>query len=222
MNIQRAIDKFYENYRDEKNFLLYQAALAEVYKKAKKESALLYSDFTIAYQSIIESTAKLCFELNLKDSMSAFTAFDYLLWNGYFSKDKSYAYEINKRLNINGYYSLDIINGHGVCLNKVHLLDGILKAMNYESYLITNLVKEPFKQNYMPKIDRKVNAQKNSSSKILQFLTLPIQQVFGNHACTLVRKNSVYYVYDPTNLCVYKLNKFLQADMIGGELVLLI
>lgn len=40
--------------------------------------------------------------------------------------------------------------------------------------------------------------------------------VFGNHVCTLVKEGNLYYVYDPTNLCVFKLDDFLQANVIGG------
>jgi hypothetical protein len=188
----------------------------KIFKMLAEDTIKKYPDSIEAYKSIINSTAQLCHELNLKDSMDIFVVFNYLLWNGYFSKDKNYIYTLSERKNLMGYFGTDIINGKGVCLNKSYMLDNILNTMDYKSYMICNKVPKKIIRDYKPNIERRIKKHGQIPMKINAFLFSPITNITGNHACTLVEKDDVYYVYDPTNLCVFKLDKFLQAGIIGG------
>lgn len=69
------------------------------------------------YNQVLEKTVKLALELNLTKSLEYANLFTYLLWNGYFSLDKKFAFKIEDRLLSEGMYFLDIFKGNGVCLN---------------------------------------------------------------------------------------------------------
>ena len=191
-------------------------SLSKRFQEMSEEKLKMFPASLTAYKSIINSTAQLCHELGLDDSMDIFVVFNYLLWNGYFSKDKDYFYTMAGRTNMFGYYGADIINGQGVCLNKSHMLDSLFKTMNYESHMVFNKVDKKMTLAYKTDIERKIKNQGESSIKIWSLLLEPISNITGNHACTLVKKDNVYYAYDPTNLCVFKLDDFLQANIIGG------
>lgn len=191
-------------------------SIKKMFQRMAEDTIKKHSASLASYKCIIDSTAQLCHELNLKDSMDIFVVFNYLLWNGYFSKDKDYVYTMSGRTNLWGHFGTDIINGQGVCLNKSHMLDSLLKTMNYESHMIINKVSKKMSRDYKPDIERKIKKPGQLSIKLGAFLLSPITSIAGNHACTLVEKDNVYYVYDPTNLCVFKLDNFLQAGIIGG------
>lgn len=192
-------------------------SLREIIQEMVDDNFQKYHESILAYENIINSTAQLCNELNLKDSMDIFVVFNFLLWNGYFSKNKEYAYKMSGRKNLFGYFGIDIINGQGVCLNKSSMLTEILKAMNYESYMIFNKVNKGLTLDYRPDIERKIIKKGQLFIKIGLVLFNPLANVVGNHACTLVKKGDSYYAYDPTNLCVFKLDDFLKANIIGGK-----
>lgn len=243
--LQVKMDKFYKRYSDEKykkgfwakEFeqckkegliseeeyeksmaqLKYMSNFGIIFGGYREENLEKYSDSIMAYNCIINDTVKLCHELNLNDSLSVFAIFDYLLWNGYFSENKNYAYSFYGRTNIFGYFGTDIINGKGVCLNKAAMLDRILKSMNYESFLIVNKPSKKIVIDYIPSIEREVTKQSRLAVNIISLFCNPITNVTGNHACTMVKTDNLYHIYDPTNLCVFKLNKFLEADIIGGN-----
>lgn len=190
--------------------------LDSICQELEKKETEEYKDALLPYKNIVDSTAQLCQELKLNDSMSIFVVFDYLLWNGYFSKSKNYFYTKSGRKNIFNHYGLDIINGKGVCLNKAKMFEELLAVLNYESYLISNRVNKKMTVDYKPNIKRKIKKEGQIPMEILTFVLNPITKWVGNHACTLVKKDNVYYVYDPTNLCVFKLDDFLEAHIIGG------
>ena len=48
----------------------------------KNEDFKKHEESIVAYNKIIESTAKLCRELNLNNPEAIFVVFNYLLWNG--------------------------------------------------------------------------------------------------------------------------------------------
>ena len=219
--LQQQMDKFYERYQviegsEHTDISESSISVKKILQDMTDETLKKHSDSIEAYKLIIDSTAQLCHELNIKDSMSVFVVFNYLLWNGYFSKDKDYIYTIGGRTSLMGHFGTDIMNGKGVCLNKSHMLSGLLNIMNYESHMVFNKVSGKFTDNYRPCIERKIKKYYQLPMKIGAFLLNPITNIIGNHACALVKKDDVYYAYDPTNLLVFKLDSFLKADVIGG------
>ncbi len=56
-------------------------------------------DYYVAYQSIIKATSSLMKELGVDNPLLTSVAFEYLLWNGYFSEDKELMYSLSNRVN---------------------------------------------------------------------------------------------------------------------------
>ena len=111
---------------------------------------------------------------------------------------------------------MDIINGHGVCLNSSDFLNSIYQSADYESYLLSNKLSKVLKKEDVLDIERKVKEEAFSSKMIRKFMN-PASNIIGNHVCTLVNSNNTFYAYDSTNLCAFTLDNFLKANVIGEK-----
>ena len=65
---------------------------AEVYEKKCYINNIYYEDLIEEYNMILKKTSKLAQELNLKNSLELSILFMFLLWDGYFSKNKKNKY----------------------------------------------------------------------------------------------------------------------------------
>lgn len=155
------------------------------------------------FEKIIQKAAKLNKELKIDSSLQSCNLFSYLLWNGYFSKDKTFRYQdfdiINER-------AKNVMLGYGCCRNIASLLSYYL----YENNIQTEKIYTYFNPKRIsitdePKINRKVILEKSEEKE---------KKVF--HVSNLVKDDEKCYVYDATNLCISRL-KNDKIKMINGR-----
>ena len=204
--------KRFVNYYDDSTIKLYTEALA------KQRSIVSNEPYYEAYLNIIKRTARLIPELGCYNSISASIVFEYLLWNGYLSKDKDLVYSITDRINNTTITGADIMRGKSVCLNNADMLTRVLKEMGNESYIMGCGVFPPkgLKREYKPPIERKMIPERKNFIKKL--VLSPFIKKIGNHAVTLTRVGETYYIVDPTGLSFATINDVLKAKYIGFDL----
>lgn len=144
------------------------------------------------YGQLLDNCAILIKELNLKDSLDKANFLTYLMWTGYFSINRSVRYEIKNRINLDGLEALDIMDGRGVCINFSVMHKDLLNRVGVNATVIYNhLTIEHL--NYQPDFEMKVKMSK------LERLTTRINRKKIDHACTLIKDDNGFYVYDSTN-----------------------
>lgn len=179
-----------------------------------------YKEAIDAYNNIINNVACLCRELKLNDPLKVSIVYSYLLWNGYFSENKEYNYSLSKRLIIPNYDGLSIMTGYGVCVNNVDMLNKVLMAGLYDADII--IVKQDMKMTRYdkPNIRRNI-VEKDIFDKIKSYLIYkPRDEYFNNlfnHICNLINIDGNYYLYDPTNVCLYSLEDAPKGRLMGGH-----
>lgn len=206
-NQEKRITHFYKFYSEEqvnkfKDFF------------ASKREEIKSSDFYCAYLSIIKNAALIIKSLGVDNPFQASVIFEYLLWNGYFSKNKKLVYSISNRSNNIGALGLDIMLGKSVCINNATMLSDILNEMNIRSYVVGCKVNnsEKNKLSYKPNIFRNIEDDKNSIFSSI------FGKIIGNHAVTLFEWNNMYFLSDPTSLGFLNFNDFMRAKFIGAKL----
>ena len=115
-------------------------------------------------------------------------------------------------------YFLDIIFGHGVCLNYADALNRYLQVCEIESAPLVCKVNAFKRQDleYYPTITRNSKKVRVSfSNTILSRLTFLIEKV-GNHVITLVKEHNHYFAYDPTNLIALNINDDKTSSIVTG------
>lgn len=203
-------------------FRFYSKEVVEMFGDILKEEreAVKGQPFYLPYEEIIEKTAKLLKEIGATDSLTASAAFQYLLWNGYLSKDKELLYSVSYRKNNLSLAGADIACGKSVCLNNADMEAQVLRAMGKEAYIIGCRIDPTTALNleYKPPIERKIDEHVKLSHRVLSKLVewTPLRKI-GNHAVTLVKAEGRYIVSDPTNLCYANFDDFMNVKVVGSE-----
>lgn len=174
------------------------------------------------YTNIIEKSAKLLKELNLNDPVEISVLYEYLLWNGYFSKDNNLSYSLSGRKNSLGLVGADIMNGKSVCLNNADMLTNLLQECDIEAYTVGCTVPAGKDANfqYNPDIERNIKEpsyRDKISSKINNILHLDI---LGNHAVTCFKNGETYSASDPTSLAFLNFSELKKMKYVGSDLEL--
>ena len=175
----------------------------------------------LSYKKILNSTSILASELSISNSLELSILFSYLLYNGYYSKTGEHKYKLENRSIIPGFFSYDIFNGNGVCLNYSVMLSDILINNGYKATIIVNKLHDVANPEYMMKIERGIVNPK-INTKIIHSLLSPLSNLIGNHACTLIIDNDMPYIYDPTNLTMFDCvsNRMANHALGKGEILL--
>ncbi len=173
-----------------------------------KRDSSIYLNHT--YQSILAKTAKLFNELGQIDTLCVSVLFEYLLWNGYFSKDKSFKYSLAHRKNIPTVLGASIMNGSGVCLNICSMLVKIFNKLGMEAHLIgVRIPAEVPSGFYVPDINRKILRDRVSNNNV--------SNKRANHALCLVKENDSYFYVDANNLLFANNSDVLKVSYVGFE-----
>lgn len=163
-------------------------------------------DELINYNNILISVKNLYKKLEIKDSFEIFYTFSYMLHNGYFSVNKRYEHNINKRIINSDHDSLSIMTGYGVCVNNSDMLYDIYNKLNYNPYMIANFCNKL-------EIDRYDLRKRIIIKEDLN----KIPKNIANHVCVLVKDNKYNLIYDSTNIGYFKINNLKEAYIINGE-----
>lgn len=207
------IDRF-NNFYDEDIIKAYSKAFQQEREKVKNE------EYYESYFNVVKNVASLIKELKLSDPFAASIVFEYLLWNGYLSKDKKLVYSMQNRINNIVLTGADIMRGKSVCLNNAAMFTDVLERLDVEAYLLTCLIdiNTPLEMKYKPSIQRNVVKPSFMSETLSKFLNLlPIKNI-GNHAVTLFSSKDLWYISDPTNLTFMEIDDFLHARMCNSDI----
>lgn len=216
---------FYEIVSDVSNYLLvpensldlqYLYTIGEDYNERKKEVIQLFSNEVEKYDNIIKITAEFIKEVGLQDNYTSYyTIFSYLLWNGFFSKDMKYIYNNNDLLDLKGFEGLNVISGKGNCRSISNILNSISQQLGFDTHFLINSYRTNYR-NYILDIERNDEYGLILPSKLHDVsYDMTIDSV-GNHASILINQNGNFYVYDCTNLSVYKVDETLIANLYNG------
>lgn len=172
-------------------------------------------DLVDKYNKILSQTVKLSKELDIDNSLELSILYTYLLWNGYFSMNKNLFYDSNMRKQIIGLYPLNIMHGNGVCLNFSYMLKDFLRMSGFGSAVLYAKVEDGLIHSYRPNINRPVSKIKLNTIILRKIFSPPKNS--PNHAFTLIKENNKYYVYDPTNICMFNVESTKKVNLLGGN-----
>lgn len=168
------------------------------------------------YKALLQKCKLLAKELNLNNSLEIANLYTWLLWNGFFSKNKELKFQSHNRVLIPGNYSHDIMSGIGVCLNFSDMLSDFLNEFDFSSATLINYTGDDCERSYKVDIER-VASKTKLSYKMMTLLIKPIIKKVGNHAFNLIKENDKLYIYDSTNLSAFKLEDKNKCIMIPGK-----
>ena len=210
-----------EKYNNFNNFYIEPAVdmFNKIFSNAKEDTKKM--DFYEPYLNIIKKTSDLIKESNVSGPLQSSVLFEYLLWNGYLSKDNNLVFSTSDRILNLGLPGADIVRGKSVCLNNAMMLNEVLRESGFESYILgcnvdTSLPK--INLEYRPNIERNVDEKTGLKYKVLSSIAkvTPIKHV-GNHAFTLINYDGKYVICDPTNLTFLENNGLFKANFVGAD-----
>lgn len=194
--------------------LQYLYQMGESYAKMKNKNFEQYFESISHYDSLVHTTAQIVRELGIQgNSTSYYTVFAYLLWNGFLSWKENYIYDKHQLLGIEGFDGIDVICGRGSCRAIADFFQRVLRQFDFRTHFLVNSVHTTSKYHY-PAIDRY-----DKEGMIPQSSTFSSDRqidIIGNHASVLLLQDSNYYIYDVTNLSVYKVDDPLVAHLYNG------
>ena len=182
------------------------------YFSKREEEGIVNKDYYQAYSNVVKRTADLILNLGVEDPYRASVIFEYLLWNGYLSRDGKFSYSVDDSVNIRPIYGASVLQGSGVCLNIVDISSRVLQEMGIKSSYVSCYL-DQVKSEYLPNIDREY-VEKNVHKS---FLDKKIASLCGNHAITVFCDSDDYFGIDPTNLVFVNLLSSLSGVVVGGE-----
>ena len=198
-------------------FIRYQAHRASDYHKVMVNSRRkLKPEFRESYNHIIDTWSCLASYLNIDNPLELACFYTLLLWEGYFSQDKKLYYQEDNRANLNGWFSLDVMYGNGVCLNFSDLLKDLLLRSGVDSALLINYVEKMKCDSIGKKLITKRKIKSSDKHKLLIKFMTPILKKHGNHAFIVIRDQNKIFGYDPTNLLCANISSLREAQIIDG------
>lgn len=161
------------------------------------------------YNKIINNLKEIFEQLNITDPIEIFAIYTNLYSSGALSNTLGFNYydDFSVVKEINGGLGMNIVKGEGFCRHVATFLDDLLKAMGYESYIITsNFGKEEkiFQYNGIYKIPKEGNDN---------FFT----NLISNHAYNLVFYNEKVYILDATNKMIFRYSENGVLNIINGS-----
>ena len=179
-----------------------RAELVETLRKKGVESSIVNSSVYPNYLSVLRNYKDLADELLLFNPIELSILFSYLLWYGYFSRDKHNIYKNDNTLLPCHLYPYTVMDGWGVCLNHSIMLTDYLNLCGIDAAPLKNGIKHcKVDPTYIPPIKRKIPKTKEKFT--LTSLFANKQGNLGNHVFTLIKENEYFYIYDATNLAMF-------------------
>ena len=124
--INRLMNKYDDNF-----FELLDKAFEKIKKLRENEDYYRY------YKSIIKKISLLINELKIEDPFLICQSFIYLLWSGYFSIERNYAYSTNGLIISSHCIGATVMTGKGKCCNNAYMLNDVLDNLNIASLHIS-------------------------------------------------------------------------------------
>lgn len=147
------------------------------------------------YKEFLNNYIKLNDTFNFESPIQIYSMFDYLLKQGYLSKDKSFEFSRRKVLDIPGMLGISVITGKGVCRHISSTLNDILDGKGIKAYPLA----------VFDTLDK-----------------IKIKSLTGNHQISFVIDNEKSYFLDPTQSRILEVsdsNRKVLYDEIGKQKV---
>lgn len=198
---------FIENIADNDLMLLAKeqckrAELVEALRKKGVENSIVNSYVYTNYLSVLMNYKDLADELLLFNPIELSTLFSYLLWTGYFSRDKHNIYKNENAHLLSHIYPYTIMDGWGVCLNHSIMLADYLNLCGIDAVPLKSYIKQcNANPTYIPPIKREILKTKEKFT--LTSLFAKKLRNTGNHIFTLIKESEYFYIYDATNLAMF-------------------
>lgn len=172
--------------------------------KIKEYNERHYKVIIEIYNQILEDLS-LLLKNNIDDDLLIYCgALSAIVWNGYVSNLRKFRYYEEETMDLEGYLGIDVLSGFGCCRHISYLFKDFLDKNNFNTeYILTREydIKSDFsslgfdrysKFGKMPKCG--FNGYINSETDDF------------DHACIIFYAKNNYFIYDPTNIQIYKMN----------------
>ncbi len=159
-----------------------------------------FSDLCERYHEVIDHVCSLLEQLEITDPVSIFSAYSYMIRNGYLSYSHQFVY--NKNIDEGLYlFGSNVISGAGVCRHICSFLTDIYCSMGYDSCNIGMFFHKGLETMERQKLKTIKNQLDSSSvSSVLKLLYFIHHGRFPfNHLVTLVTNSDGTLLLDPTN-----------------------
>lgn len=198
------------------------------------------------YDEIITNYNKLNKIFDLNNPVEIHTMYNYLVFKGYLSKNKTFNFSADNARDIYTIYGANITNGEGVCRHIAVMLRDIFNDYGINSNLISVSMPKTIieiqidddrltqtVEEMQPFIEKYINneEQREAINKIIEEAGIDIRlslkleeesnifaKVRGNHAVTLAVQDENSYILDPTHARIYKLNPKDKNFLIDDEI----
>jgi len=192
-------------------------------------------EITSIYDEIITNYNKLNKVFDLNNPVEIYTMYNYMVYKGYLSKDKTFEFSAKNSIDIKTLFGANIINGQGVCRHIAIMLRDIFNAYGINSSVVSvttpnsivtihtddektaQTIEEmhDFVRKYINNEDqRKMFTEiiqeygaKISLSYRQEDEPNKIARTTGNHLITQAVKDGKSYILDPTQTRIYKLKE---------------
>ena len=222
------------------SYLFLNFSNGERYTKDVNELRNLYNEF-------IKNYNKMNKEFSFNEPISIYTMFNFLLKNGYLSKDKSFSCEDNKFYNLYAVLGSEVICGNGVCRHISSMLTDILNdyeipSLNVICYrplcdfeFLPTTKEEYSRDKNMSIISKYVSSNEEQEKLIEKFVFLEQMEIYlmvrpvsskfhgrsiekiGNHLITYAFYDDKSYYLDPTLFSVYRMQDFKKGILCNSS-----
>lgn len=157
-----------------------------------------YKELNTLYNELLENTANFYKALGLNNPVEIFAIFVYMYRSGYFSYNKDFKYSTNMKdfAKLNG---LDVIRGKGVCRSISSMLTDLYRKMGMNSSNLTVRANDESIKN-LQKLGPIKLEKEPSSKRFVKIVSATTKYIpLSNHLITMVEKDGINYIFDPTN-----------------------
>lgn len=133
----------------------------------------------------VENISKLLKEININNIHELFYIYCYLLWNGYFSIDKSYVY--NSKDILDEYNTIFL--GRGCCRHNTKLLREVFENLGIKA---PNIGIKTINLNFESLMPIEIKFEISNQN-------LNILKKGYNHSINIIKENNCLFILDPTN-----------------------
>lgn len=150
---------------------------------------------------------------NSKDAITYSTIITKLLWNGILSIDGNFRYN-DEDLEIKELFNgLNVIYGEGCCRHISSVLKEIFNKMFQENYCVLGKNKVKFGYDIFSILRNDLNGLMNNINGPVMY----DPNTSDRHVLNMISYNDRYYLFDATNLVVFKLKKNLKNNLYFGD-----
>ena len=194
-----------------------RAELVETLRKKGVENSIVNSSVYPNYLSVLRNYKDLADELLLFNPIELSILFSYLLWYGYFSRDKHNIYKNDNILLPCHLYPYTIMDGWGTCLNHSIVLADYLNVCGVEAAsLKTDIKQHNVKASYIPPIEQ-VNLEPKKRITLTSLFAKKHGNN-GNHVFTLIKEDEYFYIFDATNLMMFTMKNRTKAKCLVANI----